>query len=86
MDAYLEIDWVTKHQIIKGYLERHPDELQKPGELDLKYHFINPKRGIFRGRREKNERPFTIDRDRINYLVTSPPENEERASKQRKIY
>jgi proteasome accessory factor A len=45
-----EIDWAIKKQLIEQYCQRHKVELDSPeiAQLDLRYHDIDPSRGLFR--------------------------------------
>ena len=45
-----EIDWAIKKQLIDQYCKRHAVELDSAevAQLDLRYHDINPARGLFR--------------------------------------
>jgi len=45
-----EIDWAIKKQLIVQYSDRHSVELSSPevAQLDLRYHDIDPTRGLFR--------------------------------------
>ncbi|MDF2092009.1 MULTISPECIES: Pup--protein ligase [unclassified Knoellia] len=44
-----EIDWVIKHRLITSYAEKHGLPLEHPriAQLDLAYHDINRRRGLF---------------------------------------
>lgn len=45
-----EIDWAIKKQLIEKYCQRHSVDLGSPqvAQLDLRYHDIDPGRGLFR--------------------------------------
>ena len=71
-----EIDWVTKHNLIEAYREKHQLPLSHPrvALLDLQYHDINRSRSVFYKlqRRGLVERIVT-DAD-INDAVEIPPQ------------
>lgn len=79
MDAYLDIDWVTKWTMISDYLSRNRGkDIHSSLQIDMKYHDIIPGRGLFRGKIYDTEEPFAIDQTLVQRLVDYPP-NEERA-------
>jgi proteasome accessory factor A len=44
-----EIDWVIKHKLITGYMAKHDLPMEHPriAQLDLAYHDVNRRRGLF---------------------------------------
>ena len=44
-----EIDWVIKHKLITGYMAKHDLPMEHPriAQLDLAYHDVNRRRGVF---------------------------------------
>ena len=70
-----EIDWVTKHNLIEAYRERHQLPLSAPEAslLDLQYHDISRKRSVFykMQRRGMVERIVT-DRDIADAIEIAP--------------
>jgi proteasome accessory factor A len=62
-----EVDWVIKHNLIEGYRERHDLPLTHPrvALLDLQYHDINRRRGIFYKMQDRDlvERLPSVDGD-----------------------
>jgi proteasome accessory factor A len=71
-----EVDWVIKHKLIEQYRDRHDLALNHPrvALLDLQYHDVNRKRGVFYKLQERDlvERVCTdID---ISTAVETPPQ------------
>jgi proteasome accessory factor A len=71
-----EVDWVIKHKLIEGYREKNDLPLSHPrvALLDLQYHDVNQKRGLFYKMQDRDlvERICT-DSD-INTAIEQPPQ------------
>lgn len=69
------LDWVAKLQILQKYQDRHAKGLSSPEAqmIDLQYHDINPKRGLFYSlERNKAMRTF-VTQDEVHEATMNAP-------------
>ena len=71
-----EADWVIKYKLIEAYRERHGLELTDPkiSLLDLQYHDINRKRGVFYRMQQRGMVERVCDDLEIDEAVETPPQ------------
>jgi proteasome accessory factor A len=71
-----ECDWVIKHQLIEGYREKNQIPLTHPkvALLDLQYHDVNRKRGLFYKLQDKGLIERMCEDDEIDTAVHTPPQ------------
>ena len=71
-----EADWVIKYKLIEAYRERHGLELTDPkvALLDLQYHDINRKRGIFYRMQDRGLVERICDDTEIEEAIDTPPQ------------
>lgn len=71
-----EIDWVIKKSLIDRYCERHGLDYADPriAQLDLAYHDINPKRGLFLAMERKGLVATVVDPADVQAAITTPPQ------------
>src|SRR5438876_4800727 len=67
-----KLDWVTKHQLLDAYRQRHGLEWDdhKLAAMDLQYHDVRPERSLFS--RLPSER--LVDEPAVELAITEPPE------------
>ncbi|MFJ6416257.1 Pup--protein ligase [Paeniglutamicibacter sp. NPDC091659] len=72
-----EIDWAIKHKLISSYAARHGLGLDshRLAQLDLTYHDIDTKRGIFHLLRNRGQAASVVDAKDIAYAVDNPPQS-----------
>jgi len=71
-----EADWVIKYKLIEAYRERHGLDLTDPkiALLDLQYHDINRRRGIFYRMQDKGLVERMCDDLEIDEAIETPPQ------------
>jgi proteasome accessory factor A len=71
-----ECDWVIKYKMIEAYREKHGLSLTSPkvALLDLQYHDVNRKRGLYYLLQERGMVERIVDDDAIDRAVTTPPQ------------
>jgi proteasome accessory factor A len=71
-----ECDWVIKHQLIENYMERHQLALGHPNIalIDLQYHDVNRKRGLFYKLQDRGFVDRTCDDESIDRARSEPPQ------------
>ena len=71
-----EADWVIKYKLIEAYRERHGLDLTDPkvALLDLQYHDINRKRGIFYRMQDRGLVERICDDTEIEEAIDTPPQ------------
>mgnify|MGYP006283695123 CR=1 FL=1 len=71
-----EADWVIKHQLVESYRERHGLELTDPriALLDLQYHDISRRRGIFYKLQDRGLVERICDDSEIDEAMERPPQ------------
>jgi proteasome accessory factor A len=71
-----ECDWVIKHQLIEAYRERNDIPLTHPkvALLDLQYHDVNRKRGLYYKMQDKGLVERMCNDDEIDTAVHTPPQ------------
>jgi proteasome accessory factor A len=71
-----ECDWVIKHHLVEGYRERHKLPLGHPrvSLLDLQYHDVSQKRGIFNLLQARGAVDRVINDQAIAKAMENPPE------------
>jgi proteasome accessory factor A len=71
-----ECDWVIKHKLIERYRERNNVPLTHPkvALLDLQYHDVNRKRGLYYRMQEKGMVDRICTDDEIDRAVHEPPQ------------
>jgi proteasome accessory factor A len=71
-----ECDWVIKHQLIEHYMERHQVPLGHPNValIDLQYHDVNRKRGLFYKMQDRGLVERTCTDDVIDRARSEPPQ------------
>jgi len=71
-----EADWVIKYKLIEAYRERHGLDLTDPkiALLDLQYHDINRKRGIFYRMQDRGLVERMCDDSEIDEAIDTPPQ------------
>jgi proteasome accessory factor A len=71
-----ECDWVIKHQLIEAYREKNSIPLTHPkvALLDLQYHDVNRKRGLYYKLQDKGLVERMCDDDEIDTAVHTPPQ------------
>ena len=69
-------DWVIKYKMIEAYREKHGLSLTSPkvALLDLQYHDVNRKRGLYYLLQERGLVERIVDDDAIDRAVTTPPQ------------
>ena len=72
-----EIDWAIKHKLISSYATRHGLGLDahRLAQLDLTYHDIDTKRGLFHLLRNRGQAASVVDAKDIAYAVDNPPQS-----------
>lgn len=72
-----EIDWAIKHKLIEGYRNRHGLGLDDPriAQIDLTYHDIDPKRGLFNLLRSRGQAASLATEAAIAEAVNVPPQS-----------
>ena len=72
-----EIDWAIKHKLISSYATRHGLALDshRLAQLDLTYHDIDTKRGLFHLLRNRGQAASVVDAKDIAYAVDNPPQS-----------
>ena len=71
-----EIDWVIKRRLLLRYAERHGLELHDPriAQLDLAYHDIDARRGLFYTAQRGGLAARVTDDDAVAAAMTTPPQ------------
>jgi len=71
-----ECDWVIKHKMIEAYRERHGLTLTSPkvALLDLQYHDVNRKRGLYYLLQERGLVDRIVTDEAIETAVNTPPQ------------
>lgn len=71
-----EIDWAIKHKLIDSYATRHNLclESHRLAQLDLTYHDIDTKRGLFHVLKNRGQAASLIDPADIEFAVENPPQ------------
>src|SRR5947209_3524920 len=71
-----ECDWVIKYKMIEAYRERHGLTLTSPkvALLDLQYHDVNRKRGLYYLLQDKGMVERIVTDEAIDAAVTTPPQ------------
>lgn len=71
-----ELDWVIKYKLIEAYRERHDLELgdARVALLDLQYHDVNQKRGLFYRMQRKGMVERIVTDAEISKAVETPPQ------------
>ena len=71
-----EIDWVTKYQLIDDYRAKHDLPLSHPrvAMLDLQYHDVNTKRGLYYVLQRNNKVDRVTDDHTIQTAMSTPPQ------------
>ncbi|HUP85482.1 MAG TPA: Pup--protein ligase [Acidimicrobiales bacterium] len=71
-----ECDWVIKHQLIEAYREKNQIPLTHPkvALLDLQYHDVNRKRGLYYKMQDKGLVERMCNDDEIDTAVHTPPQ------------
>ncbi len=71
-----ELDWVIKYKLIEAYRERHDLELSdaRVALLDLQYHDVNQKRGLFYRMQRKGMVERIVTDAEISKAVETPPQ------------
>ncbi|MFN2613439.1 MAG: Pup--protein ligase [Actinomycetota bacterium] len=71
-----KLDWVTKRNLIEQYRARDSLSLQHPkvALLDLAYHDVNRKRGLYYLLERKGRMVRTIDEARVQQAIDQPPQ------------
>jgi proteasome accessory factor A len=71
-----EIDWVIKRRLLLRYVDRHGMSLDDPriGQLDLAYHDIDPRRGLFYTAQRGGLAVRTTDDESVEAAMTIPPQ------------
>ncbi len=71
-----EADWVIKYKLIEAFRERHGLELTDPrvSLLDLQYHDINRKRGVFYRLQDRGLVERTCGDAEIDEAIETPPQ------------
>ena len=71
-----ECDWVAKRTMIGAYTRRHQLDLGDPkvALLDLAYHDINPRRGLYYVAERAGAMERTTTEERIDTATTEPPQ------------
>ena len=71
-----EADWVIKHQLVESYRERHGLELTDPriALLDLQYHDISRRRGIFYKLQDRGLVERICDDREVDEAMETPPQ------------
>ena len=72
-----EIDWAIKHKLINSYANRHGLDLgaQRLAQLDLTYHDIDTKRGLFHLLAARGRVATVVDAAAIASAVDNPPQS-----------
>lgn len=70
------VDWVTKYRLIEDYRARHSLPLSHPqvSLVDLQYHDINRRRGVYYKLVEHGRTVELVDEARIKRAVDIPPQ------------
>ncbi len=71
-----ECDWVIKHRLVESYRERHQLPLSHPkvALLDLQYHDVNRRRGLYYRMQERGLLERVVTDAAIDTAVTTPPQ------------
>jgi proteasome accessory factor A len=71
-----ECDWVIKHKLIEGYREKHDLPLNHPkvSLIDLQYHDVNRKRGLFYKMQDRGMIERICDDADIETAIETPPQ------------
>jgi len=71
-----EVDWVTKYQLIDDYRAKHDLPLSHPrvAMLDLQYHDVNTKRGLYYVLQRNNKVDRVTDDHTIQTAMSTPPQ------------
>ena len=71
-----EIDWVTKYQLIDDYRRKHDLPLSHPrvAMLDLQYHDVNTKRGLYYVLQRNDKVDRVTDDHTIQTAMSTPPQ------------
>lgn len=72
-----EVDWVTKKWMIQSYVDRKCcgwDD-QKVAMIDLQYHDVNRKRGLYHLLAARNETVSIVEEQAIEYAMNFPPQS-----------
>ncbi|RAX47942.1 Pup--protein ligase [Arthrobacter sp. AQ5-05] len=72
-----EIDWAIKHKLITSYANRHNLDMgaQRLAQLDLTYHDIDTKRGLFHLLAARGRAATVVDPAEIAFAVDNPPQS-----------
>jgi proteasome accessory factor A len=72
-----EIDWVAKLELLEAYRERHNLAWEDPKLrlIDLQYHDVDPKRGLFHTLRSSGRIERLVTDEEIEDAMISPPED-----------
>lgn len=72
-----EIDWAIKHKLINSYATRHNlgIESHRLAQLDLTYHDIDTKRGLFHLLRNRGQAASVVEQADIDFAVDNPPQS-----------
>jgi len=72
-----EIDWAIKQRLIRQYQDRHGLELSSPriAQLDLTYHDIDPRRGLFSVLRSRGRVATVVADAEITAAADNPPQS-----------
>jgi proteasome accessory factor A len=73
---FRQIDWVAKHRIIERYREKHKLPLSHPriALMDLAYHDVNRKRGLYYRAEERGMAERVCDESDIERATQEPPQ------------
>lgn len=76
-DAATTIDWVIKRRLIDSYSARHDLPLTDPRvqQLDLAYHDIDPRRGLFYLLQRRGLAQRVVTDEQVDAAVTVPPQD-----------
>jgi proteasome accessory factor A len=71
-----EIDWVIKHKLIESYCARHDLPLSDPkvALIDLQYHDIDRRRGLFYKMQERGLVERVTDDEAVGRATETPPQ------------
>ncbi len=69
------VDWVTKKWLLETFIENEGLEWHDPWiqSLDLEYHNLNPKKGLYLDLLERGAIKRIVDVERINQAIVTPP-------------
>ena len=71
------IDWIAKKWLLENFMEAEGLDWRDPliQSLDLEYHNLNPRKGLYFDLRDRGLTKRVVDEAYVNEAITTPPQN-----------